>query len=191
MTKVYLSSVTLHQQHGSLSLQAFAEREGMTLKQVQSFIRQGLILGAQQDGRSKRWRIYPPAKLLRAVREYKRKAGRSSDITEARAGAHGFIVGIPEGGNSPAPIEPHTAAPAVSLPGAFDVEAAHAQPEPRARAEHGERLGAVAPVVMTTRQCAMVVALVSEYLRDTEDWLSVRDKNSLEALIDTLQGAAS
>ena len=44
---------------------------------------------------------------------------------------------------------------------------------------------------MTMRQRAMVVALVSEYLRDTEDWLSVRDKNSLEALIDTLQGAAS
>ena len=99
-------------------------------------------------------------------------ADRSSDITEARAGARrdaSSAVGIPEGGNSPAPSASASGEPAVSLPGAFAVDS----------------------VVMTMRQRAMVVALVSEYLRDTEDWLSVRDKNSLEALIDTLQGAAS
>ena len=53
-------------------------------------------------------------------------ADRSSDITEARAGAHGFIVGIPEGGNSPAPSECVREEPAFSLPGAFAFDVVHA-----------------------------------------------------------------
>ena len=51
---------------------------------------------------------------------------RSSDITEARAGAHGFIVGIPEGGNSPAPSGCIQEEPAFFLPGAFAVYVEHA-----------------------------------------------------------------
>ena len=52
-------------------------------------------------------------------------AERSSDITEARAGAHGFTVGIPEGGNSPAPSVSAHGEPAFSLPGAFAVDVEH------------------------------------------------------------------
>lgn len=61
-------SVTLHQQDGSLTLQAFADREGLTLKQVSYCVRKGLILGARKDARSKKWTVYPPAKLLRRPR---------------------------------------------------------------------------------------------------------------------------
>ncbi len=65
MSRYYESIQALHQQAGALTLQAFAEREGMTLAQVMRYVRSGWILGAKQDGRSKRWSIFPPAKLLR------------------------------------------------------------------------------------------------------------------------------
>ena len=63
----------LHQQDGGLSLQAFAEREGLTLVQVMRCIKRGKVLGARQDARSKHWWIYPPAKLLERPRSYQRR----------------------------------------------------------------------------------------------------------------------
>ena len=106
----------LHQQDGGMSLQAFAEREGLTPGQVKRCIRRGKVLGAQQDSRSKHWWIYPPAKLLERPRSHQqREAVAGFDVaggshapdeeaalrlpvhpTEAREGhAEG---GIPEGG---------------------------------------------------------------------------------------------
>ncbi|WP_435626754.1 hypothetical protein [Candidatus Ferrigenium straubiae] len=63
------SSVTLHQQAGALTLKAFAEREGMTFGQVVRYAKSGWILGARKDARSKKWSIYPPAKLLKHPRK--------------------------------------------------------------------------------------------------------------------------
>jgi hypothetical protein len=64
----YEPSIILHQQGGSISLQAFADREGMTLASVKRYAKSGWILGARQDARSKHWHIYPPAKLLKQPR---------------------------------------------------------------------------------------------------------------------------
>lgn len=60
---------TLHQQDGALSVQAFAEREGLTHGQAMRCIRGGKVLGARKDARSKHWWIYPPAKLLAEPRK--------------------------------------------------------------------------------------------------------------------------
>lgn len=65
-------SITLHQQDGGMSVQAFAVREGLTLLQAKGLAKRGKILGARQDARSKHWWIYPPAKLLA---EPRRRAG--------------------------------------------------------------------------------------------------------------------
>lgn len=65
---------TLHQQDGSLSIQAFAEREGLTHGQVMRCIKRGEVLGARKDARSKKWAIYPPAKLMRRPNSHKRSA---------------------------------------------------------------------------------------------------------------------
>ncbi|MDP2760966.1 MAG: hypothetical protein Q8O64_11290 [Sideroxyarcus sp.] len=64
----YEKSITLHQQDGGMSIQAFADREGLTLKQARNCIRRGKVLGARQDARSKHWWIYPPAKLMERPR---------------------------------------------------------------------------------------------------------------------------
>lgn len=58
------STVTLHQQEGALTMQAFAEREGLTLQQAVTAARRGQLLGARQNPLSNRWWVYPPAKLL-------------------------------------------------------------------------------------------------------------------------------
>ena len=58
----------LHQQDGGMSLQAFAQREGLTLGEVKGCIKRGKVLGARKDARSKHWWIYPPAKLLERPR---------------------------------------------------------------------------------------------------------------------------
>ena len=63
----------LHQQAGALTLQAFADREGLTLGQVKRCIRSGWILGACKDARSKHWSIYPPAKLMRRPRSHQKR----------------------------------------------------------------------------------------------------------------------
>lgn len=84
----YEKSVSLHQQDGSMSLRSFAQREGLDLHLVKRYAKNGWILGARQDARSKHWHIYPPAKLLRQPRSYKwREApeGFSSHITDEAA----------------------------------------------------------------------------------------------------------
>lgn len=64
-------SITLHQQDGGMSVQAFADMEGLTLKQARYCIKRGKVLGARKDSRSKHWWIYPPAKLMERPRSRK------------------------------------------------------------------------------------------------------------------------
>ena len=59
----------LHQQR-AISLEAFAALQGVTIKSLRRYISQGLVIGAKQDFRSKRWSIYPPAKLIAEVRKF-------------------------------------------------------------------------------------------------------------------------
>lgn len=105
-------AVTLHQQDGALTMQAFADREGLTLKQALTAARRGQLLGARQNPLSNRWWVYPPAKLLHRPKSRSKPAAavacssHTSDKaaaprlpvhpTEAQEG-HG-VAGIPEGG---------------------------------------------------------------------------------------------
>lgn len=73
-------SVSLHQQQGGMSLQAFSDREGISLFQAKALAKRGQIFGARQDSRSKHWWVYPPAKLLVEPRGCKvRSAANTSD----------------------------------------------------------------------------------------------------------------
>ena len=58
-------SVSLHQQGGGLSVQAFAEQQGIKLAMARYYIKKGCVIGARLDSRSKKWTIYPPAKLVK------------------------------------------------------------------------------------------------------------------------------
>lgn len=58
-------SVSLHQQGGGVSVQAFAEQLGIKLCVARYYIKKGRVIGARQDARSKKWTIYPPAKLVK------------------------------------------------------------------------------------------------------------------------------
>jgi len=61
----YERSVSLHQQDGGVSVQAFAEQQGIKLTMARYYIRTGRVIGARQDSRSKKWTIYPPAKIVK------------------------------------------------------------------------------------------------------------------------------
>lgn len=62
-------SVTLHQQDGSMTVQEFADRHGISHKQAIYAIQHGKVIGARKDSRSKRWRVYPPALLATTPRK--------------------------------------------------------------------------------------------------------------------------
>jgi len=64
MTRLYEKSLSLHQQNGAMTVLAFADMHGVSLQVMHSYIRAGRVIGAQQDARSKRWTIYPPAVLM-------------------------------------------------------------------------------------------------------------------------------
>lgn len=64
MSDVYIPSVSLHQQNGGMTIQAFADLHGMSLESMQRYAKAGRVIGARQDSRSKKWTIYPPAKLV-------------------------------------------------------------------------------------------------------------------------------
>lgn len=59
----YEPSVVKHQQQG-VSLRAFSEQTGIREGQLRHYIRKGLIIGARQHPLTKKWWIYPPAKLV-------------------------------------------------------------------------------------------------------------------------------
>lgn len=100
-----IPNATLHQQDGSMTAQAFADQEGLSLKQVLTAARRGQLLGARQNPLSKRWWVYPPAKLLSRPRSY---AKRSS--------AAGFDFGTSPHGLSVVLAKPHQETPeALSL----------------------------------------------------------------------------
>jgi len=58
-----LPSVTLHQQDG-MSIAAFSLLTGVSVKQLLKYAKAGRIIGARKNPLSKKWWIYPPAKLL-------------------------------------------------------------------------------------------------------------------------------
>lgn len=89
----YERSVTLHQQDGGLSIQAFAEREGLTPGQVMRSIRSGKVLGARKDVRSKHWWIYPPAKLTERPRCHQKRSAADTAAAD--------LAGIPASAESP------------------------------------------------------------------------------------------
>jgi hypothetical protein len=50
--------------NGAVSVNTFADRLGLSVGKIQHYCRIGRILGARQHPLTKRWWIYPPAKLL-------------------------------------------------------------------------------------------------------------------------------
>lgn len=97
MSKVYIPSVSLHQQDGGMTVQAFADQQGITLEMMRYYVKAGRVVGARQDSRSKRWTIYPPAKLV----------DKSGDAMKRREAAAGFDVGTSPHGLSVVLAEPH------------------------------------------------------------------------------------
>ena len=55
----------LHQQQGGMSLAVFAEQTGVSVQQLQKYAKAGRIVGARKNPLTKKWWIYPPAKLLK------------------------------------------------------------------------------------------------------------------------------
>lgn len=53
-----------HQQQGGVSLRAFAEQTGVSERQLQKYAQAGRIIGARKHPLTRKWWIYPPAKLL-------------------------------------------------------------------------------------------------------------------------------
>jgi hypothetical protein len=55
-----------------LSVNAFAEKMGLSINHITHLCRQGKIFGARKHPLTKKWWIYPPAKLLCQPRSQKR-----------------------------------------------------------------------------------------------------------------------
>lgn len=54
----------LHQQSGGMSLFTFSKLTGVSEGQLLKYARAGRIIGARKNPLTKKWWIYPPAKLL-------------------------------------------------------------------------------------------------------------------------------
>lgn len=102
-------TVTLHQQEGALTMQAFAEREGLTLQQAVTAARRGQLLGARQNPLSNRWWVYPPAKLLHRPKSRSKPAAAavgcsshtSDEVAAQRLPVH--LVGAASGAEQDTP----------------------------------------------------------------------------------------
>ena len=57
-------SQPLHQQDGGMSLEAFAQQSGKSLRHIQKCAKAGRIMGARKHPLTKKWWVYPPAKLI-------------------------------------------------------------------------------------------------------------------------------
>ena len=56
-------SQTVYQQQG-VSLLAFSEQTGVSVQQLQKLAKAGRIIGARKHPLTKKWWVYPPAKLV-------------------------------------------------------------------------------------------------------------------------------
>ncbi|MBI5917898.1 MAG: hypothetical protein HY849_00780 [Nitrosomonadales bacterium] len=54
----------LHQQHAGITLAAFSVQTGVSENQLLKYARAGRIIGARKHPLTKKWTIYPPARLL-------------------------------------------------------------------------------------------------------------------------------
>lgn len=118
-------SVTLHQQQGGMTLQAFAQMHGMTGKEMRRYAAAGRIVGARQDARSKKWTVFPPAKLIDKAGEPMTKRRKSRAAPPSCTGvmaACGHADTHPAqaviGAAAPLPAKPVLALGFAALPGA-------------------------------------------------------------------------
>jgi hypothetical protein len=54
----------LHQQDGGVSLATFARMTGVSERALQKYAKAGRIIGARKHHLTRKWWIYPPAKLI-------------------------------------------------------------------------------------------------------------------------------
>ena len=82
-----MSELTKHQQQG-ISLRTFAEQTGIREGQLRHYAKTGRILGARKHPLTKKWWIYPPAKLLfpDSSTTYARRQQARSCAPQVRAG---------------------------------------------------------------------------------------------------------
>lgn len=69
-----------------VSITRFAYDTGLSVKTIERYCRQGRIFGARKHPLTKKWWIYPPAKLLCQPRSYQRKEGTSTQMTSTSQG---------------------------------------------------------------------------------------------------------
>ncbi len=93
MSRRHDYSVPRLHQEAAMSLQEFADREGLTASQVLRCAKKGLILGARKDARTKRWTIYPPAKLLRRPQDCAQRR-RGGEVLGATAALPNPLAGV-------------------------------------------------------------------------------------------------
>lgn len=88
----YEQSVILHQQDGGMTVQAFADQHGVPLSMMRYYVKTGRVIGARQDSRSKKWTIYPPAKLTVTPRSRERLQAAGFDVGTS---PHGLSADLP------------------------------------------------------------------------------------------------
>lgn len=69
-----------------VSVSRFAYDTGLSIKTVERYCRLGRIFGARKHPLTKKWWIYPPAKLLCQPRSQQRKEGTSTLMTSTSLG---------------------------------------------------------------------------------------------------------
>jgi hypothetical protein len=72
-----------------ITLRSFAEQHGLSLKQMEDYCIAGKISGARKHPLTKKWWIYPPAKLLCASQ--KPRASRQGGLTLRNSGLPAFV----------------------------------------------------------------------------------------------------
>ena len=93
----------VHQQKNGMSPESFAALHNLSIGQLYRLIKKGFVLGASKHPLTKKWWIYPPAKLLQGIRQHKPYKPRSESVTLRGAGPSPAVAAALPRGLPPCP----------------------------------------------------------------------------------------